>query len=153
MTGHLLINEIEDGCRKNMVLSPLSFNAVLSMIAAGSTGLTLYQTSKFLECNNLDHVNSKLKNLTSIASSSTDDHNTTNGNHGGGPVICLANGLWADKQYPLKPSYQRLVERVYKAQAKNVDFVNQSLVNVFLLLTIFCSADGITSASSYATLV
>lgn len=78
-----------------------------------------------LECNNLDHVNSKLKNLTSIASSSTDDHNTTNGNHGGGPVICLANGLWADKQYPLKPSYQRLVERVYKAQAKNVDFVNQ----------------------------
>ncbi|KAL3505217.1 hypothetical protein ACH5RR_035058 [Cinchona calisaya] len=120
MTGRLLLNQIKKASAKNVVVSPLSFNAVLNMVAAGSTGHTLREMSKFLEYKNIDDTNSKFKELMSIASSSsTDDHGN---NVNSGPVICLANGLWVDKKFPLKASYQELVKNVNKAQVKNMDF-------------------------------
>ncbi|XP_027148714.1 serpin-Z10-like [Coffea eugenioides] len=128
MSGLHLLNKIKQeiekgfdkGFKENLVVSPLSFSAILNMIAAGSTGLTFSQMTKFLGCKSYDDINSKFLELMSIASP-TDDAKHSNG----GPVICLVNGLWVDKQYPLKASYQELVESVYKVQAKTVDLRNE----------------------------
>ncbi|KAL3520737.1 hypothetical protein ACH5RR_018886 [Cinchona calisaya] len=40
-----------------------------------------------------------------------------------GPKISFANGVWVDKRFSLKPSYQNCVAHVFKSQAKIVDFM------------------------------
>ncbi|CDP00935.1 unnamed protein product [Coffea canephora] len=48
------------------------------------------------------------------------------GDQQGGPKISFANGVWVDKRFPVKPSFQQCVRDAFKAEAKNVDFSNQA---------------------------
>ncbi|KAK2996734.1 hypothetical protein RJ639_025473 [Escallonia herrerae] len=105
-----LLTEVEKGDDKNLVVSPLSFNAVLNMVAAGSTGRTLEQILGFFGLTNVDQINSILSEMMAVASPSTDSS--------GGPV--------ADQRFPLKPSYRDLLRHIYAGEAKNVDFATQA---------------------------
>ncbi|XP_047267672.1 serpin-ZX-like [Capsicum annuum] len=68
----------------NILLSPLSFHAVLSMTAAGATGHTLNQMIQFLGVSDINELNSKFANMADVIDS--------NGN--GGPDLSFLNGMW-----------------------------------------------------------
>ncbi|KAJ4828562.1 hypothetical protein Tsubulata_020288 [Turnera subulata] len=42
-----------------------------------------------------------------------------------GVTLTFAGGIWIDRQYPLKPSFQKIAKDVYRAEAKAVDFKTQ----------------------------
>ncbi|KAK3010166.1 hypothetical protein RJ639_011411 [Escallonia herrerae] len=113
-----LVTEVEKGDDKNLGASPLSFNAVLNMVAAGSTGRTLEQILGFFGLTNVDQINSISSEMKAVASPSTDSS--------GGPVLSCLNAAWADQRFPLKPSYRDLLRHIYEGEAKNVDFATQA---------------------------
>ncbi|XP_059635598.1 serpin-ZX-like [Cornus florida] len=41
-------------------------------------------------------------------------------------VLSFVSGVWMDQSFPLKPSYQHLVQGLYKAQANTVDFQHRA---------------------------
>ncbi|KAJ4833201.1 hypothetical protein Tsubulata_019263 [Turnera subulata] len=43
-----------------------------------------------------------------------------------GVTLTFAGGIWIDRQYPLKPSFQKIAKDVYRAEAKAVDFKTQA---------------------------
>ncbi|KAK2976886.1 hypothetical protein RJ640_010809 [Escallonia rubra] len=113
-----LLTEVAKGDDKNLVVSPLSFNAVLNMVAAGSTGRTLEQILGFFGLTNVDQINSISSEMMAVASPSTDSS--------GGPVLSCLNAAWADQRFPLKPSYRDLLRHIYAGEAKNVEFATQA---------------------------
>ncbi|XP_074282496.1 serpin-ZX-like [Silene latifolia] len=102
----------------NLVFSPLSLHVVLSLIAAGSSGVTLDELLEFLKSETIDDLNK----LSSIIASNV----VADGSSLGGPELQFANGVWVSMDLPLKPSFVDVVHGVYKAVVKNVDFVNQA---------------------------
>ena len=44
---------------------------------------------------------------------------------GQGPTISIANALWVDRRFPLKPSFAEITHSFYNALVKNVDLVNE----------------------------
>ncbi|KAL3520743.1 hypothetical protein ACH5RR_018892 [Cinchona calisaya] len=82
------------------------------MVAAGSAGHTLEHVLSFVGSKSLDHLNSRFSyTMSNILTSNS-----------GGPKISFANGVWVDKRYPLKPSYQQCARDVFKSKAEIVDF-------------------------------
>ena len=47
--------------------------------------------------------------------------------------LSFVNGIWVDKQFPLKDSYKSLTKEVYKANAETVDFAFQVHYSFFPL--------------------
>lgn len=118
---------------KNVVLSPLSINVFLNMLASGSSGTTLEQFLGFLRCKDLDDLHSKSLTMMSLLVDTTQNsQNNTIGldsvpkkRQGKPPLFNCVNALWVDYRYRLKPSYQEITNSIYKAQVKNVDLVNE----------------------------
>ncbi|XP_076902614.1 serpin-ZX-like [Bidens hawaiensis] len=98
----------------NVVFSPVSIHAVLSLAAAGSKGPTLDQFLAFLKTSSTDDLNSLYSQLVSSV--------LADGSLTGGPRLCFVNGVWVDKTYALKPSFKQIGDTVYKAACKQVDF-------------------------------
>ncbi|XP_059285199.1 serpin-ZX-like [Lycium ferocissimum] len=114
VTVQLMLKEIQKGSNaENIVLSPLSYTAVLNMTAAGATGPTLKQMLEYLAVDSIDDLNSKFLAMAAIATSNKGD---------GGPDVCFLSALWLKETLRLKKSYQELVKNVYKTTAKYVDF-------------------------------
>ncbi|XP_058217228.1 serpin-ZX-like [Rhododendron vialii] len=64
IANELMLKEIQKGSSsKNTVSSPLSINAVLNMLVAGSKGDTLKQMLGFLGSKNVDEINSKSRQM------------------------------------------------------------------------------------------
>ncbi|XP_019241739.1 PREDICTED: serpin-ZX-like, partial [Nicotiana attenuata] len=113
VTSELMLKEIQKGSNaENIVLSLLSYTAVLNMTAAGAAGPTLKQMLEYLAVENIDDLNTKFLDMAAIATSNSD----------GGPDVCFLSALWVEQQLRLKKSYQQLVKNVYKTRAKSVDF-------------------------------
>lgn len=72
----------------NMVISPLSIQKALGMIAAGSKGRTLDQLLSFLKFNSIEELNSVSSRV--IADVCADSSRF------GGPRLSVANGVWID---------------------------------------------------------
>ncbi|KAK9080283.1 hypothetical protein SSX86_000041 [Deinandra increscens subsp. villosa] len=89
--------------RSNVVFSPLSIHAVLSLLAAGSKGRTLDQLLDFLNAKSTDELNSlSLELVSSIL---------TDGSPMGGPRLSFTNGVWFEKNNgSLKPSFKKVVD-------------------------------------------
>ncbi|XP_009365653.2 serpin-ZX [Pyrus x bretschneideri] len=103
-----------EGKQSNLVYSPLSIHVVLSLIAAGSKGPTQEQLLSFLNSKSTDHLNSFASQLESVIFS--------DGSPVGGPKLAFANGVWVQKDLPLKPSFKQVVDTYYKAALALVDF-------------------------------
>ncbi|KAK2992319.1 hypothetical protein RJ640_020312 [Escallonia rubra] len=113
LAGHILLKEASKS-EKNVVCSPLSLDAMLNMVAAGSKGDTSKQLLHFLGSSNLEDVNSKSSGMMRIAEKSL-----------GSPDITFVNGVWVDQRFPIKPSYMEVLNGIYKAKTINVDFLNK----------------------------
>ncbi|KAL8141148.1 hypothetical protein V2J09_007169, partial [Rumex salicifolius] len=98
----------------NLVFSPLSLHVMVSMIAAGAKGPTLDQLLSFLKSKSADEVNALSSELVSVV--------FTDGSTVGGPKLSFANSLWVDQTLPLKPSFKQVVDNLYKAASRQVDF-------------------------------
>ncbi|XP_020552141.1 serpin-Z1C-like isoform X2 [Sesamum indicum] len=115
----VLQEEAEKG--SNSVLSPLSFQVLLSLVAAGSTGRTLEQFLLHLGSENLDNLKLLSSKLVALLSVRRDDTNLA-----AGPLVSFANGTWVDRSLGLRFTFQSMAEEVFKTQVKEVDFANKA---------------------------
>ncbi|KAK4409800.1 Serpin-ZX [Sesamum angolense] len=118
MANWVLQEEAEKGF--NSVLSPLSFQVLLSLVAAGSTGRTLEQFLLHLGSENVDNLKLLSSKLVALFSVRRDDTNLA-----AGPLISFTNGTWVDRSLGLRFTFQSMAEEVFKTQVKEVDFANK----------------------------
>ncbi|KAM0024160.1 putative Serpin family protein [Helianthus debilis subsp. tardiflorus] len=125
LAAHLLSKKHDS----NVVFSPLSIHAVLSLLAQGTTGRTRDQLLAFLKTNTTHNLNSLYSQYVSSIfgdSCSSDGPRLSSifgdSSSSDGPRLSIANGVWVDKTLSLKPSFKQVVDDVYKAVCKQVDF-------------------------------
>ncbi|KAK6792826.1 hypothetical protein RDI58_011907 [Solanum bulbocastanum] len=116
LAKHVFSNAVKGNT--NLVLSPLSIQTVLGLIAAGSNGPTQDQLLSFLKSKSIDELNSLYSHIVSVV--------FADGSPNGGPRLSIANGIWIDQRLPLKPSFKQVVDNVYKAASEYVDFQNKA---------------------------
>ncbi|CAN4122735.1 unnamed protein product [Withania somnifera] len=116
LAKHVFSTEIKGDT--NLAFSPLSIQMVLGLIATGSTGLTRDQLLYFLKSKSIDELNSLYSHLVNIV--------FVDGTPNGGPHLSVANGVWIDQTLPFKPSFKKVVDKVYKAASNSVDFQNKA---------------------------
>ncbi|XP_060199518.1 serpin-ZX-like [Lycium barbarum] len=116
LAKHVFSKEINGDT--NLVLSPLSIQIVLGLIAAGSEGPTQDQLLCFLKSKSIDQLNSLYSHIVNVV--------FADGSPNGGPRLSVANGIWIDQSLPLKPSFKQVVDSVYKAASESVDFQNKA---------------------------
>ncbi|KAF7140774.1 hypothetical protein RHSIM_Rhsim06G0045100 [Rhododendron simsii] len=119
IANQLMLKEIQNSFGKNIVSSPLSTNAVLNMVVAGSTGHTLKHMLGFLGSKNVDEINSKSRKMMAVAAGGGGRSSEIIGN---GPILTMVNGAWADRRFPLVSKYKEdVLKGIFKCEAYNVD--------------------------------
>ncbi|KAL8058866.1 hypothetical protein ABFX02_03G049200 [Erythranthe guttata] len=111
LASHVIATHARD---KNLVLSPLSINVVLGMIASGSSGPTRDQMLGFLKSESVEELNSLSAKLVA--------HLFTDGGPLGGPSLSAANGVWIDQRLRFKPAFGEIIRNSYKAASNHADF-------------------------------
>ncbi|XP_006354959.2 serpin-Z2B-like isoform X1 [Solanum tuberosum] len=118
VTSRIILKEIQKELKKNknsntnILLSPLSFHAVLNMTAVGARGDTLDQMLRFLGVGDINDLNSKFLNMTTVIES----------NSNGGPDLSFLNGMWVAHTHEIRDSFKHLATTLYKIEPKIVDF-------------------------------
>lgn len=118
VTSRIILKEIQKEFKKtknsntNILLSPLSFHAVLNMTAVGAMGDTLDQMLRFLGVRDINDLNSKFLNMIHVIES----------NSNGGPDLSFLNGMWVAHTHEIRDSFKHLANTLYKIQPKIVDF-------------------------------
>ncbi|XP_022962080.1 serpin-ZX-like [Cucurbita moschata] len=102
----------------NVVISPLSIYVLLSLVAAGSKGPPLDQLLSFLKSNSIDNLNAFASHII--------DKVFADASSCGGPRLAFVNGVWIDQSLSLKPSFQQVVDKYYKALLRQVDFLTKA---------------------------
>ncbi len=97
----------------NVLISPLSATYVLAMLENGSNGETCRQILRALHYEKEADMNAVCGKL--IAGASKVDATTE---------VDVANGLFLDKECPVKDDYRKAMTTAYGAEVKNVDFSN-----------------------------
>ncbi|CAK7335293.1 unnamed protein product [Dovyalis caffra] len=123
MTNQILLKQVEKG--SNFVSSPLSLHVMLSLVAAGSTGQTLEQLLGFLGSKSIAELNqlsSQINNLVSLVEGAETANEPTTGT----PTLLFVNGVWVEKSFGLKPSFEEIASDTYKAKTELVDFTNKA---------------------------
>ncbi|KAI7727944.1 hypothetical protein M8C21_015486, partial [Ambrosia artemisiifolia] len=110
LATHLLSNNHDS----NVVFSPLSIQTLLSLLATGCKGETLDQLLAFLKADTANDLTSLYSHLVSLI--------LADGSPVGGPKLSFANAVWVHETFSLKDSFQQVVDTVYKAACKQVDF-------------------------------
>ncbi|KAE8100611.1 hypothetical protein FH972_018495 [Carpinus fangiana] len=108
-----------EGKNSNLVFSPLSIQALLSLVAAGAKDNTLDQLLSFLGAESSDQLNAFASLLVTFV--------LADGSPSGGPHLSFANGVWVDKSVPIRPSFKQVVDTVYKASLVQVDFQTKAM--------------------------
>ncbi|KAF7140904.1 hypothetical protein RHSIM_Rhsim06G0044700 [Rhododendron simsii] len=120
IANQLMLKQVQNQFGKNIVSSPLSINAVLNMVVAGSTGHTLKHMLDFLGSKNIREINSKSRKMMAVAASGggRSSENVSNG-----PILTMINGAWVDQHFPLVSNYkEKVLKGIFKCEANNVDF-------------------------------
>ncbi|XP_019244628.1 PREDICTED: serpin-ZX-like isoform X2 [Nicotiana attenuata] len=111
VAGRILLKEVIKKSDKyeyiNILLSPLSFHAVLSMTAAGATGDTLTQMLQFLGVRNIDDLNSNFLKMAAVFESNSERDSNC-------PDLSFVSGMWVSCTHELKDSFKELVNTLYK---------------------------------------
>ncbi|KAK9102743.1 hypothetical protein Sjap_019997 [Stephania japonica] len=98
----------------NFVFAPFSIHASLSLLTSGSAGETQCQLLSFPNHNTLAELNaSTFQLLDSLKTILENDRDIS---------LCSTNGVWVDWRLPLKHSFKRIANSIYKAEAQAVDF-------------------------------
>ncbi len=99
----------------NIFFSPFSLSTAMGMTYAGSKGVSQDQIAKvfhFASNSNKFHKQQgdAIKQLNSKV---------------GSVQLNIVNTLWAEKTYPFKKSYNKLIKSAYSASVKPMDFINK----------------------------
>lgn len=96
----------------NVFLSPTSISAALGMVYAGAEGETAAEMAGALRyppgADMHQQMGASLRRLAIDAD---------------GRVVRIANALWVQRDFPLRPEFQALVKRHYDGEAAPVDFI------------------------------
>ncbi|KAH7848780.1 hypothetical protein Vadar_007718 [Vaccinium darrowii] len=118
IANQLMLKRIQNGFNKNIVSSPLSINAVLNMVTAGSTGHTLEHMLGLLGSKNVDEVNAKSRKMMAVTKGGGSSKDVNDG-----PILTMVNGAWVNQRYPLVAKYkEEILKGIFNGEAKNVDF-------------------------------
>ncbi|XP_058216714.1 serpin-ZX-like [Rhododendron vialii] len=99
------------------------------MVAAGSRGRTLEHVLALLGAQDIDEIKSSASAMMAAAAGCGGGRRSDEG--GDGPVLCMVNGAWVDKHFPLVGSYkeevykEEVLKGIYACNAKTVDFQMQ----------------------------
>ena len=112
-----LIHKVSEKEKADWVMSPFGVQVLLGMILNGAQGETAEQIYNVLgfENKDIDEVNdyfrSMLQQLPEL------DYKTE---------VMLANGVFVNKKYKIKPTFSRYVRNYYSAYVENLDFSKTS---------------------------
>jgi serpin B len=115
ITKHLLSKP--EYKERNAVISPLSLQTVLGIIAAGSEGPAQRQILSFLGSKSITDFNTLSSQL---VSSVLPDAAPL-----GGPRLTFANSIWVEKSLSLYPSFKKIVATDYMSTLESHDFINK----------------------------
>uniref|UniRef100_A0A0D9XQG4 Serpin domain-containing protein n=1 Tax=Leersia perrieri TaxID=77586 RepID=A0A0D9XQG4_9ORYZ len=104
---------------RNLVFSPLSVHAALSLLAAGAAGATLDELLAVLGAASRDDLAAFVGRMAHTALADR-------GPESRGPRVAFACGVWCDAARPFKPAYRAAVAGEYNAVATAVDFKNKA---------------------------
>ncbi|XP_047064883.1 putative serpin-Z5 [Lolium rigidum] len=106
----------DDAARRNanLIFSPVSVYAALSLVAAGARERTLSELLSVLGAPSRDDLTGS---VSALAEQALADRSQT-----GGPQLNFACGVWHDETRPLKPAYIDVVVKYYRAQTCALDF-------------------------------
>ena len=93
----------------NIFFSPFSIESAFGILLAGANGDTATQIRKPLGLP-ADETHGRLGETTKALQSG-----------GAGPILRIANALWVQRDYPVKPDFLRTAQRDYGASARNLD--------------------------------
>jgi serpin B len=99
----------------NLFFSPFSICSALAITYEGARGSTAGEIRSVL------HFPTETATLREGFSSINSGINTMDDNF----TLRTANALWAEQTYPFLPSYTTVVERYYRANTTNLDFISQ----------------------------
>ncbi|KAF7127160.1 hypothetical protein RHSIM_Rhsim11G0124000 [Rhododendron simsii] len=117
MAKQLLLNQVKKRSYNNFALSPTSIDVVLGMVAAGSRGPTLERILALLGAQDIDEIKQSASAMMTAAAHCGGD----------GPVLCMVNGAWVDKRFPLVESYkEEILKGIYNCDTQTVDFLYQA---------------------------
>ncbi|KAK4722819.1 hypothetical protein R3W88_013052 [Solanum pinnatisectum] len=108
VTSRIILKEIQTELKKtknsntNILLSPLSFHAVLNMTAM----------LRFLGVRDINDLNSKFLNMSNVIEVISN----------GGPDLSVLNGMWVAHTHEIRDSFKHLATTLYKIEPKIVDF-------------------------------
>ncbi|KAH0853919.1 hypothetical protein HID58_092772 [Brassica napus] len=99
----------------NLVFSPVSINAVLTMAANRREAKTLRSfILSFLSSSSTEELNAVFGEICSVV--------LADGSASGGPKIAALNGVWIDQSLSVDSSWQDLIVNFFKAEFAQVDF-------------------------------
>ncbi|XP_074321547.1 serpin-Z2B-like [Silene latifolia] len=104
---------------KSIICSPVSIDAILSILALGVENSTLDQLLTLLGHGDVSGLNTTTRKLRAILKVTHDDDEDA-------PKISFVNGLWLNQRFSLKADFQKVLKDVHKTDARVVDFVNQA---------------------------
>ncbi|KAG5543382.1 hypothetical protein RHGRI_016197 [Rhododendron griersonianum] len=124
LASQWMLEEVKKSRENNLVVSPVSLNLLLNMVAAGLKGSALEYTLGYLGSENIDAINSKSREMMAVAAAVG---STKDGHDDGGPMLAMVNGAWADQRFPLKPLYEeKILKGIFNCESKTVDFATQA---------------------------
>ncbi|MBE5861435.1 MAG: serpin family protein [Lachnospiraceae bacterium] len=105
----------------NILVSPLSLNVALGMVAEGTTGETAAELYRYLGGETYaDWVDQYLAFAEGLEAHEDDQYSKYSFSYK------LANSIWVRKGDKLSENYRKLVQKKFRAEAENVDFVNEA---------------------------
>ncbi|CAL4907538.1 unnamed protein product [Urochloa decumbens] len=117
-----LAKRLADGGQRqnqNLVFSPVSIYAALSLVAAGAHGTTLDELLAVLGAASREEL---AESARGVAERALADRS---GSGSGAPLVAFACGLWHEKTVALKPDYRAAATESYKAKTRAADFKNK----------------------------
>jgi serpin B len=109
-----LYRELHGHTNENMFYSPFSISTALAMTFAGARNETALQISKTMYFSQGEKFHAGYKQLLKQLDAGTE----------GKIKLNIANGLWAQQDFPFLASYFELVKTNYNSELKNVDFID-----------------------------
>ena len=110
-----LFGQLDQGAGKNLFFSPYSVRAALAMTAEGAGGPTKAQMYQVLHLSGAQSLQEEMAHLTDLSAGADADKSAF--------TLSIANALWVDQTFPLKPEYVASVKHDFRAEANTVDFV------------------------------
>jgi serine protease inhibitor len=105
---------------KNIFISPFSVSTALQMVGNGAAGETKMEMQRVLKTSGLspEKLNAACKNLNQLLNSQTN------------VILNLANGIWYQKQFHLKPGFISDNKIYFQTELAGVDFENPKSADI-----------------------